>query len=230
MCPSVHCTGGFFYFEEYMIEQPLMSFLIGFKHSLEADHIATVLSIKDNNKLKGLVWATGHSLSILVLSSLMYFLNFKINENLFTTVELIIGALLIFMSFKFFLKVLEEKDHIHQHEHNKSISHIHYHDKGIHPDHAHNLTLQTFLIGILHGLAGTGGFVILTSLYVSTNFQFFIFLSMFVIGSLVSMSMTFWFYNFLKTVYLVKIEKYISYVIVVTASYIGIDKIMEVIF
>ena len=54
-----------------MIEQPLMSFLIGFKHSLEADHIATVLSIKNNNKLKGLIWAIGHSFSILVLSSLM---------------------------------------------------------------------------------------------------------------------------------------------------------------
>ena len=213
-----------------MIEQPLMSFLIGFKHSLEADHIATILSLKDNNKLKGLVWAIGHSLSILILSTLLYFLNFKINENLFTTVELFIGFLLIFMSFKFFLRVLEEKDHIHQHDHNTSIRHIHYHHPGTHPDHTHNLTLQTFLIGILHGIAGTGGFVILTSLYVSTDFQFFIFLLMFIIGSLMSMSMTFWFYNFLKTVYLVKIEKYISYVIVVTASYIGIDKILEVIF
>tara|TARA_Y100000758_G_C16033712_1_gene415569 strand:- start:63 stop:704 length:642 start_codon:yes stop_codon:yes gene_type:complete len=213
-----------------MIEQPLMSFLIGFKHSLEADHIATILSLKDNNKLKGLVWAIGHSLSILILSTLIYFLNFKINENLFTTVELFIGFLLIFMSFKFFLRVLEEKDHIHQHDHNTSIKHIHYHDAGTHPDHTHNLTLQTFLIGILHGIAGTGGFVILTSLYVSTNFQFFIFLLMFIIGSLLSMSLTFWFYNFLKNVYLVKFEKYVSYIIVVTASYIGIDKISEVIF
>ena len=213
-----------------MIEQPLMSFLIGFKHSLEADHIATILSLKDNNKLKGLVWAIGHSLSILILSTLIYFLNFKINENLFTTVELFIGFLLIFMSFKFFLRVLEEKDHIHQHDHNTSIKHIHYHDAGTHPDHTHNLTLQTFLIGILHGIAGTGGFVILTSLYVSTNFQFFIFLLMFIIGSLLSMSLTFWFYNFLKNVYLVKFEKYVSYIIVVTASYIGIDKILEVIF
>ena len=213
-----------------MIEQPLMSFLIGFKHSLEADHIATILSLKDNNKLKGLVWAIGHSLSILILSTLIYFLNFKINENLFTTVELFIGFLLIFMSFKFFLRVLEEKDHIHQHDHNTSIKHIHYHDAGTHPDHTHNLTLQTFLIGILHGIAGTGGFVILTSLYVSTNFQFFIFLLMFIMGSLLSMSLTFWFYNFLKNVYLVKFEKYVSYIIVVTASYIGIDKILEVIF
>tara|TARA_B100000745_G_scaffold16347_1_gene11776 strand:- start:169 stop:573 length:405 start_codon:yes stop_codon:yes gene_type:complete len=134
------------------------------------------------------------------------------------------------MSFKFFLRVLEEKDHIHQHDHNTSIKHIHYHDAGTHPDHTHNLTLQTFLIGILHGIAGTGGFVILTSLYVSTNFQFFIFLLMFIIGSLLSMSLTFWFYNFLKNVYLVKFEKYVSYIIVVTASYIGIDKISEVIF
>ena len=213
-----------------MIEQPLMSFLIGFKHSLEADHIATVLSIKNNNKLRGFIWAIGHSLSILILSTLIYFLNFRINENVFTTVELFIGVLLIFMSFKFFLRVLEEKDHIHQHDHNTSIKHIHYHDAGTHPDHTHNLTLQTFLIGILHGIAGTGGFVILTSLYVSTNFQFFIFLLMFIVGSLLSMSMTFWFYNFLKNVYLVKFEKYVSYIIVVTASYIGIDKILEVIF
>jgi hypothetical protein len=213
-----------------MIEQPLMSFLIGFKHSLEADHIATILSLKDNNKLKGLVWAIGHSLSILILSTLIYFLNFRINENLFTTIELFIGVLLIFMSFKFFLRVLEEKDHIHQHDHNTSIKHIHYHDAGTHPDHTHNLTLQTFLIGILHGIAGTGGFVILTSLYVSTNFQFFIFLLMFIMGSLLSMSLTFWFYNFLKNVYLVKFEKYVSYIIVVTASYIGIDKTLEVIF
>jgi hypothetical protein len=213
-----------------MIEQPLMSFLIGFKHSLEADHIATILSLKSNNKLKGLIWALGHSFSILILSSLMYFLNFRINENLFTTIELIIGCLLVFMSFKFFLSVLEDQDHIHQHQHNSSTKHIHYHAKGVHPDHTHKLTLQTFLIGIIHGIAGTGGFIILTSMYVSTNFQFFIFLLMFIVGSLMSMSMTFWFYNFLKTVYLVKIEKYISYVIVVTASYIGINKILEVIF
>ena len=67
-------------------------------------------------------------------------------------------------------------------------------------------------------------------MYVSTNLGFAIFLGMFIIGSLMSMSMTFWFYNFLKTVYLKKIEKYVSYVIVVTASYIGINKILEVIF
>lgn len=222
-----------------MIEQPLMSFLIGFKHSLEADHIATVFSIKDSNKLKGLIWALGHSFSILLLSSLMYFLNFRINENLFTTVELIIGCLLVFMSFKFFLKVLEGQDHIHQHRHNSTISHIHYHPEGDHPDewlgssppgHTHTLTLQTFLIGILHGIAGTGGFIILTSMYVTSDLGFVIFLGMFILGSLMSMSMTFWFYNFLKTVYLIKIEKYISYVIVVTASYIGIDKILEVLF
>ena len=213
-----------------MIEQPVMSFLIGFKHSLEADHIATVLSIKNNNKLKGLIWAIGHSFSILVLSSLMYFLNFRINEDLFTTVELIIGCLLVFMSFKFFLKILEGQDHIHQHDHNSSTTHIHYHPKGEHPDHTHKFTFQTFLIGILHGLAGTGGFIILTSMSVTTNLGFVIFLGMFILGSLMSMSMTFWFYNFLKTVYLVKIEKYINYVIVVTASYIGIDKILEVLF
>ena len=77
------------------------------------------------------------------------------------------------MSFKFFLKVLEDKDHIHQHNHTTSISHIHYHSQGGHPNLTHNLTFQTFLIGMLHGIAGTGGFVILTSLNVSTNFQFF---------------------------------------------------------
>ena len=222
-----------------MIEQPLMSFLIGFKHSLEADHIATVLSIKDNNKLRGFIWAMGHSLSILVLSSLMYFLNFQINETFYTSIELFIGVLLVFLSFKFFLKVLEEKEHVHEHKHNSSGSHIHYHAPGAwtefthnhkKTDHTHTLTIQTFLIGILHGIAGTGGLVILTSLYVSTNFQFYVFLSMFIMGSLMSMSMSFWFYNFLKNVYLVKIEKYVSYVIVVTASYIGIDKILEVIF
>ena len=222
-----------------MIEQPLMSFLIGFKHSLEADHIATVLSIKDNNKLRGFIWAIGHSLSILVLSSLMYFLNFQINETFYTSIELFIGVLLVFLSFKFFLKVLEEKEHVHEHKHNSSGSHIHYHAPGAwtefthnhkKTDHTHTLTIQTFLIGILHGIAGTGGLVILTSLYVSTNFQFYVFLSMFIMGSLMSMSMSFWFYNFLKNVYLVKIEKYVSYVIVVTASYIGIDKILEVIF
>ena len=215
-----------------MIEQPLMSFLIGFKHSLEADHIATVLSIKDNNKLKGFIWAIGHSFSILVLSSLMYFLNFRINEILYTTIELFIGILLFFLSFKFFLKVLEDKEHIHQHEHNSTIKHIHYHPQGIHTksDHTHSFTLQTFLIGILHGVAGTGGLVILTSMYVTTNLGFFIFLGMFILGSLLSMSMSFWFYNFLRNVYLVKLEKYISYLIVVTASYIGISKILEVIF
>tara|TARA_B100000959_G_C14967433_1_gene618350 strand:- start:251 stop:919 length:669 start_codon:yes stop_codon:yes gene_type:complete len=222
-----------------MIEQPLMSFLIGFKHSLEADHIATVFSIKGSNKLKGLIWAIGHSFSILLLSSLMYFLNFRINENLFATVELFIGCLLVFMSFKFFLKVLEGQDHIQQHQHNSTIKHIHYHPEGDHPDewlgssppgHTHALTLQTFLIGILHGIAGTGGFIILTSMYVTSDLGFVIFLGMFILGSLMSMSMTFWFYNFLRTIYLVKIEKYISYVIVVTASYIGIDKIIEVIF
>ena len=169
----------------------------------------------------------------------MYFLNFQINETFYTSIELFIGVLLVFLSFKFFLKVLEEKEHVHEHKHNSSGSHIHYHAPGAwtefthnhkKTDHTHTLTIQTFLIGILHGIAGTGGLVILTSLYVSTNFQFYVFLSMFIMGSLMSMSMSFWFYNFLKNVYLVKIEKYVSYVIVVTASYIGIDKILEVIF
>ena len=175
--------------------------LVGLIHAFEPDHISAVstqlLTKKSNlskqanlkkisvsSSLRGMFWGMGHTSSIILVGLLVAGLSLSISSIFFLSAELIVGMMLLFLGIsvvlnKNFLKVT----HIHPHRHGDTLhTHAHTHDK----NHKHNH--KSYLIGCVHGLAGSGAVVALSASALNSFESVLFFLTLFGIGSIVGMS------------------------------------------
>ena len=178
--------------------------MIGLIHAFEPDHISAVstqLLIKNKNgskklalkqlsivsSLRGAVWGMGHTSSIILVGLVIAGLSLNIHNDFFVGAELIVGFMLIVLGILTISnkKIFKQK-HIHPHNHSEGISHTHFHNHK--QDHSQNHSHKAFLIGSIHGIAGSGSLVALTA-STMVNFETMIyFLILFGIGSTIGMT------------------------------------------
>ncbi|AEW85327.1 hypothetical protein B0A78_08760 [Flavobacterium columnare NBRC 100251 = ATCC 23463] len=146
------------------------SLLLGIQHSFEPDHMVAVsvlASERKNNKIglgkllwRSSQWAMGHSVSLLLFSAFALLLKSTLPLNLSTYAEILVGPVMIWLGISAIRRNHELKkimaDHraIPDHEHTTNVLHIHG-KQG--EEISMNLLSRTFWVGMLHGLAGTGG-------------------------------------------------------------------------
>ena len=177
--------------------------MIGLIHAFEPDHISAVstqLLVKNKNSskkialkevsiissLRGAIWGIGHTSSIILIGLIIAGLSLNIHSNFFVGAELIVGFMLIVLGILTISnkKIFKQK-HIHPHSHSKGISHTHFHNHE--QEHNQNHSHKAFLIGSIHGIAGSGSLVALTA-STMVNFKTMIyFLILFGIGSTLGM-------------------------------------------
>ena len=177
--------------------------MIGLIHAFEPDHISAVstqLLVKNKNSskkialkevsiissLRGAIWGIGHTSSIILIGLIIAGLSLNIHSNFFFGAELIVGFMLIVLGILTISnkKIFKQK-HIHPHSHSKGISHTHFHNHE--QEHNQNHSHKAFLIGSIHGIAGSGSLVALTA-STMVNFETMIyFLILFGIGSTLGM-------------------------------------------
>jgi hypothetical protein len=152
----------------------LLGLLTGLRHSMEADHIAAVLSIvassHKNIKLAsmlGAIWGLGHTMSLFVAGLVVLLLAVNISETISSRLEFGVGIMLLFLGFttltgwsigKFFKGLRHQKSshkHIHYHQGNIVHSHGHIHDN----EHKHGH--KSLIIGMVHGMAGSGALLLI---------------------------------------------------------------------
>lgn len=154
------------------------SFLLGLKHATEPDHLAAVSTIVSERKsiwsaaIVGGLWGIGHTISLVAAGILVIFLHFQIGERLALVLEFCVALMLIGLGINALRKAIRGAEiHFHTHKHNGvTHTHIHTHDKATshsdekpHP-HEHelpNLSLRPLVVGIVHGLAGSGALMLL---------------------------------------------------------------------
>ena len=178
--------------------------MIGLIHAFEPDHISAVstqLLVKNKNSskkialkevsiissLRGAIWGIGHTSSIILIGLIIAGLSLNIHSNFFVGAELIVGFMLIVLGILTISnkKIFKQK-HIHPHSHSKGISHTHFHNHE--QEHNQNHSHKAFLIGSIHGIAGSGSLVALTA-STMVNFETMIyFLILFGIGSTIGMT------------------------------------------
>lgn len=177
--------------------------LLGMAHAFEPDHIASmstqlIKSKKSSTKtilksaftrssLIGVFWGAGHTTTIVVIGLLTTVLAISIQDQLYFGFELIVGSMLIFLGIttfqnKRFLKI----KHRHPHTHCNGDIHFDSHDH-TNSDHTHEH--KSYLIGLIHGLAGSGSIVALTVAYFDTLETSLMFFLLFGIGSIIGMSL-----------------------------------------
>ena len=177
-----------------------LGFLLGLRHALDADHVAAVTSLagaRDGLRQAlrtGLSWGVGHALVIAVAGGTLVALQTSVPERLALLSELLVGLMLVALGVVALASALSRRLHAHEHEHG-GIRHVHLHFHPIphrgevahqHP-HPFRLALRPFLVGSLHGLAGSAAAVLLVLTTIPTALLGCLYLGVFGIGTTTGM-------------------------------------------
>ncbi len=164
--------------------------LLGVQHSFEADHVAAVSTLVGKGGglrravWAGAVWGFGHTFAIVVVSTTVLLFKLTIPENLARLFEALVGLMLIYLGFMLVKRIVVDKIHIHKHAHGE-VEHVHFHSHR--SDSGHQHLHRPLLIGMLHGLAGSGGLVVLIGTSMTSILQGVLFTAVFGLGSVLGM-------------------------------------------
>lgn len=147
---------------------------IGFSHSFEADHLVAVSSIvtrRDStiSAIKdGVFWGLGHTSTILVVAIIYMISKFILKENDFHYFEAGVGLMLIVLGCIRFYRIFQERSHGHLHASEPTFG-------------------LAYSVGLVHGLAGSGGLLISVLTQIKDSFMAILYILIFGIGSILGM-------------------------------------------
>jgi sulfite exporter TauE/SafE len=180
-------------------------FVIGLAHAFEPDHVAAVATqatkARQNSSLPvfrrigigafrgsilGALWGAGHTSMLILVSLLIFVFSLKVPNEVFSNFELIVGMMLVFLGISIYMnKKLLRKGHVHPHIHEDGTMHAHEHSHNKEHRHGH----KSYIIGCVHGLAGSGALVVL-ALSTLNDVQIILsFILVFGVGSILGMMM-----------------------------------------
>jgi len=138
--------------------------VVGLRHSLEADHLAAISTLVNEDKtdrpgVVGLSWGVGHSLPIVAAGLAFVALGTALPESVALLFEVLAGVILVYLGGRMLLEVAGALD-VERHSHG---GHTHDHviigPVSIGSFHTH-IDGESFFVGIIHGLAGSGVVVV----------------------------------------------------------------------
>ncbi len=183
----------------------LLGLVTGLRHSIEADHVAAVLSVVASNRknikhasMLGAIWGLGHTTSLFVAGLVVLLLAVNISDTISNRLEFGVGIMLVFLGVttftgwsigKFFKGLRHRKssssssshDHIHHHQGNVVHSHRHVHDD----EHGHGH--KSLIIGMIHGMAGSGALLLIVLSTINSIPLGLAYIAIFGAGSIVGM-------------------------------------------
>lgn len=164
-------------------------FLLGLRHSLEADHMAAVSQFASADPrarrglVVGLLWGAGHGLAALSVALLVLWGGVQLDARFERLAEMGVGVTLIALAL-WRLWSLFYREHDHEHAHPGGIVHVHAHAHGLRHFHTHG----PLLTGLVHGAAGGLGVLLLIPLADSPGGALLV-VAAFALGSLLTMGL-----------------------------------------
>jgi ABC-type nickel/cobalt efflux system permease component RcnA len=183
-----------------------LGFLLGLRHTLEADHVAAVATLTTRTSSVrqavplGLLWGIGHSLALATFGLAVLLLETVIPQNLVLYLELAVGVMLIGLGADVLIRLIRQRIHFHVHRHDGGVVHFHAHghnhDRDHDRDHTHshvlkaggNLRVRAFMIGIMHGMAGSAVLIVLALQAMPSVFDGLVYIALFGAGSILGMA------------------------------------------
>lgn len=173
-----------------------LGFLLGARHALDPDHVAavsTMLSRRPSLQASGLIgfsWGFGHTVVLLLAGLAVILLKISIPARLAMACELVVGMMLVGLGGSLAWTLYRERWHVHAHRHDGG-THLHLHSHWVHADHGHEhwfrVSLRPFLVGMVHGLAGSAALMFVVLSTVRTVWGGIAYILVFGIGSIVGM-------------------------------------------
>ena len=221
-------------------------FVIGLFHAFEPDHVVAVATQNSKSAQKsslsffqqirsgaikssilGALWGAGHTSSLVIVSLLIFVFSMNIPNEMFSNFEFGVGVMLVILGvFTYLNRRLVREKHIHTHTHDDLVhTHPHTHDK-VH-SHGH----KAYIIGCIHGLAGSGSLVVLALSTLHDLQTILSFILVFGIGSIVGMMLVSSAIGlpFSLSVYSERINKILRYLVGSISIIIGIDILYNIV-
>ena len=179
--------------------------LFGLKHATEVDHVVAISTIVSRHRnvfrsaVVGALWGAGHTASLLVIGVIVLSLRIAIPQTVSGWLELAVAVMIIGLGVSALGRSLRARGevHVHQHDHNGlSHTHVHFHDKenrhqpAARSSHSHAVSRigwKPVLIGMMHGLAGSGALTLLVLTQIGSSFIGLLYVATFGLGSIAGM-------------------------------------------
>jgi len=169
--------------------------LLGMRHALEPDHIAAVTTLvsRERSGMKaaflGLCWGLGHTLTLVAAGVVLIALRAEMPVAIADLFELLVALLLVGLGVRAIVQAAREgadgPARLHRHGH---LVHSH---AGV-PSHLHvgtwTFARRPLLVGMLHGLAGSGAVTALVVATLPTTAARVAYMALFGLGSTVGMA------------------------------------------
>lgn len=152
-----------------------LGFVLGLRHALDADHLAAVSTFASQERslkrssLIGVYWGMGHTAALLVFGMAVAAFRVVLTERHAQALEFAVALMLIALGANVLWKLARTPAiHVHTHAHDGvTHSHLHVHvgekEHGPHEHQHHILKVagKPFVVGVVHGLAGTAALMML---------------------------------------------------------------------
>lgn len=131
---------------------------LGILHAFDADHIAAVSSLagRESNKRRGLTyaakWAFGHGATLFSLGALAVLVGWDLPPTILHSAERLVGLVLVLTGLSVLVSLYRRRVELRPHRHG-DVTHVHLTLPGPASE-RHDHT--PVLVGVLHGLAGSG--------------------------------------------------------------------------
>jgi len=156
----------------------LLGFLLGIKHAIEPDHVIAVSTIASESKnikrsmFAGVFWGIGHTATLLIVGMFLIIAKNTITDKVAMSLEFAVGIMLVSLGLHSILSILKHNHHDPQSASTPVKKRPH---------------IKSFIIGLVHGLAGSAAMVLLTMSTVTTVWQGALYILIFGFGTVVGM-------------------------------------------
>ena len=150
-----------------------VGFVLGLRHALDPDHVAAVSTILGEQRslrrssLVGTFWGLGHALSLLLAGGALLVLRLSVPPVVERWMESTVAVMLVVLgaaALRSGLRGVTLHAHRHTHDGHEHV-HLHAHHAAAPAGHRHVHPLgvgwRPFLVGTVHGLAGSGAVAVL---------------------------------------------------------------------
>jgi ABC-type nickel/cobalt efflux system permease component RcnA len=205
-----------------------LGFVLGLKHALDADHLVAVSTIVSERKglvsasLVGALWGLGHTASLLIVGLLVILFHVQIPDRVAMGMEFAVAIMLVILGANLLRKLRngatlhlhahahQQHQHIHPHLHEEMVAHEHSHGAAGH--HVVKRSRKPFLIGMVHGMAGSAALMLVVLAAISSRMVALLYIAIFGFGSVGGMFL---------------MSALISVPFAITAKHDGINKIIQ---
>jgi len=153
-----------------------LGFVLGIKHAIEPDHVIAVSTIASHSKklsrssLSGVFWGIGHTATLFLIGVIFILLKGEIPEKWAMSLEFLVGVMLVYLGIRAVGFVKDVHVHGHGHGHGHPTSYV-----------------KSAVVGLIHGLAGSGAMILLTMNTVDSLWEGAFYILIFGAGTIVGM-------------------------------------------